>query len=322
MIRESRKWILPYYYIALPFILLGVAILMYSVMDTAKDRVNYLKHFEFPFMSSRMEPGFQYYTSFLKWIGASPEFGIVFTCLVIYFLLAKCWFYLVRLKWLESLLLFNFFMFSVFNYYLGTSIRMGLSISLAMFGSCIVLRGNNKGFIFLLLSTIFHYGGIFFAVSFFWYKFTQNRTKGFHYIVVFCGTVAMFFLFDIILPTLGLGDYYLSYFDGGVDGTERLVPFSLAFYALVLFLLFIGRVNNDEFKLSLYGLPFLVYSLVSGITVFGKMIMPLVFLSYVSLIKVFYLGTKGGVPSLARLYVLISVNFLALVYAMKMYRLF
>jgi len=319
-----------YFSVGLGYALFFVAVLMALVMPTAADRASYIRHFENPLATSRLEIGFQYYIAIFNFLNVEAQVAIILTCCLIYFLFARAWLLLVKTPWIESLLLFNFFSFSLMNYYLGTSIRMGLAMGAAVLISAHVLRGHRFLIFLLPLTALLHYGTLYFVGAFSF--FFMLRTLSFKYHVFLIGAASFMFVsaYGILVGALPLGDYYLQYFTGDLGRTERLFPLTVLFYLIVLLLvapkLFrIGRLNTLErnmLYIIFYGLPLCALFLTTFNPIFGKLLMPIVFLSAAT--SVIFWGdqvSKLFRPEL-RLVVLLSLNLISLAYALKMYNFF
>lgn len=304
-----------------------VAFIMHVVMYTAKDRENYIKHFSDPF-NNRLEPLFQWYMWLLD-LFFTPHVAIVVTCVLIYAFFYNVWFKYNSHCYIIYFLFFNFIVFSVFNYYLGTSIRMGLAIAVGLYSASKILRGVNIAWIGLVCSPLIHYGLILFLGFFVWYFLVNSKSKFFHYMVALSATVFLVFGFDFVLGLLGLSSYYLAYFYDGFGETERVIPFTVAYFILAS--LFIGLFFNGElsdelldskfFFLSiLYSLPFVFYQLLTGVAIFAKMLMPQFFFMSIMLahvfIKRFYLGNWRYLY----IYLFVVFNFISFFYSLRMYQ--
>lgn len=303
-----------------------VIFLMHEVMDTAKDRGQYLIHFADPF-NNRLEPFFQLYMWFLN-LFLTPHVSILLTTSIIYLTLHKVWSAFSTKNYLVNFLFFNIVAFGVFNYYLGTSIRMGLAIAVALYSVVQILSGSKFAWSGIIISSLIHYGLSFFFVFFVWFSITKNKSYKFHFFALVIFVTFLIFLFDNLLSLMGLGSYYLAYFYDGFGQTERLIPF-IILYILFSFVIIIFFLTNNlekeipKFKFlylaSLYLIPLTFYQIITGIAIFSKMLMPQVFLMSVLLthifIKRFYLGDCRGLY----LPLLIILNFIAVIYALKMF---
>lgn len=305
---------------------------MYIVMDTAKDRDNYIELFSNPFKESRIELGFQYYAQFFSLLQIPPSISIVITSVIIYLILYNVWFKFLKIDLLSSILLFNFIVFSLMNYYLGTSIRMGLASAIALFAFAKINESKYFYIILLFLSPFFHYGVLLFVVLLFWFTLTKTKSFKFHYICIIIFTIVFFSIFNLIVPLIG-SSYYQSYFTSNLGQTERLFPFTLLFYTFSLVMILFGirrdklyQNNNfiSSYKslyfLSLYGSPVLLFSVISGIPVFGKMLMPSIFLSAILMVLLFYKASVSLVGKYSFFLFLFPLNILAFMYALKMYQ--
>ncbi|WP_102505118.1 EpsG family protein [Salinivibrio kushneri] len=304
-----------------------VMLLMHVVMYTAKDRGNYLRHFSDPF-NNRLEPLFQWYMWFLD-IFLTPHVAIMLTCTFIYLLFYKVWSNFRIGSYLLFFLFFNVVAFGVFNYYLGTSIRMGLAIAVGLYSAIKILEGVKSAWIGLILSPLLHYGLVLFLVYFIWYSLTKSKGTRFHCLVSVATFVFLVFLFDRLLSLLGLNSYYMMYFTEGFGQTERLIPFTVLYFFMSFIAISLFLTNNlrrtipkfDFLYLSaLYALPIVIYQLVSGIAIFSKMLMPQFFLLSILLAYVFDRRFYHGNARYFYVVLFFAANIIAILYALRMYQ--
>ncbi|WP_428025002.1 EpsG family protein [Arcobacter sp.] len=298
--------------------------LMYLVRDTIQDRPNYLEHFTYPVDTIKIEIGFKYYMKLFNILGIDPQISICLTSVFIYILLAKVWYkYVSKLNSIESILIFNFIMLTLFNHYVGTSIRMGLAIAIALYSSMKIIEGNKKYWIMIFLSIFFHYGISLFVLLFTWVKLFEKRSIRFHLfslILIFLLTFIIFYWAVPILEFLNNEQRYSHYFDGK-DMTDRIMPFTLLFLIGSLFLLLIKRSEQWSILYLLvgYSIPFIIVIVIIKVNILPKMLMPLIFLSAVLIINSYrfeYIKLNG----IIRFNLLIIANVVAIMYALKMYQ--
>lgn len=304
-----------------------VMFLMHIVMYTAKDRGNYLLHFAAPF-NNRLEPLFQCYMWLLD-IFLTPHVAILLTCTFIYLLFYKVWSTFRIGSYLLFFLFFNAVVFGVFNYYLGTSIRMGLAIAVGLYSAIKILEGVKFAWIGLILSPLLHYGLVLFLVYFIWYFLTKSKGTRFHCLVSVATFVFLVFLFDRLLSLLGLNSYYMMYFTEGFGQTERLIPFTVLYFLMSFIAISLFLTNNlrrtipkfDFLYLSaLYALPIVIYQLVTGIAIFSKMLMPQFFLLSILLAYVFDRRFYHGNVRYFYVVLFFALNIIAILYALRMYQ--
>lgn len=304
-----------------------VAFVMHMVMYTAQDRANYLRHFSEPF-NNRLEPLFQFYMWCLD-LFFSPHTAIVITCSIIYYLFYKSWFYFKSNSFLLFFLFFNFVSFGVFNYYLGTSIRMGLAIAVGLYSAVKILDNVRMAWVSLVLSPFLHYGLVLFVIFFIWYVLTKRKSKRFHYVIAISVTFFCLFYFNVMLDIIGLNSYYIIYFTDGFGKTDRFIPFTI-FYCILSFLfiiLFLDKKlskTTPEFYFlylsSVYSLPLVLYQLVSGVAIFAKMLMPQFF--FMSILVAWVFIERFYFHRLRYLYCFLFfvLNVTAIIYALRMYK--
>jgi len=309
-----------YFSIALAYVLVLVAGLMALVMSTAKDRANYLVIFSNPFGNSRIEIGFQYYVDALEHLNVPPAVGIVITCVLTYMILAYAWYAWVRIYWIESLLLFNFFVFSLFNYYLGTSIRMGLATALALYGAVQIARGNRKFLVLVWISGLFQYGTIPFSLIVTWLVLTQRVSWRIHKVFILAASIALPLSVALILRHLGLSGHYMSYFNGSEGQTGRIFPFTYAFLVLALVLSSFKGEDTILRRAAFYGLPFLLYGIFSGVAIFSKMLIPNIFIASMVITSDYWNAYVKNVGPNFRLFFAVALNGLAMLYALRAYQ--
>jgi hypothetical protein len=298
---------------------------MFLVMDTAKDREQYIKHFDDPFGNSRIEIGFQYYMQFFKLLNIPSEVSIVITCLIVYFLLSRVWFKYIKTHWLLSILLFNFFAFGLMNYYLGTSIRMGLAIGVSLYASINILKGRSFFWLPFFVSFFIHYGAILYILVFTWFYLFRKKSIKFHILMALFGTFGLLAIFDKILPYFGLSSYYMAYFESDFGRTERIIPLSILFSLLALFFIFIkfsklAYISSFLSVVVIYAIPFLVFQLATGNPLFGKMLMPVIFLQSIALSYLYIPMLMKNFKGNFLIPVLLVFNVLAVLYALSMYQ--
>lgn len=303
-----------------------VALIMHVVMYTAKDRGNYLRHFADPF-NNRLEPIFQWYMWLLDLL-LSPHAAIVFTGGLIYFLFYKSWFYFKCQAYALFFLFFNFVAFGVFNYYLGTSIRMGLAIAVGLYCAVKILDNKNIAWVGLILSPLVHYGLLLFLLFFMWFSLTKRKSMRFHYFISASITVFCVLFFNVILSLLGLNSYYMMYFTDGFGQTDRLIPFTVlyciaSFLFISLFLTERLRSNISHFNFlylsSLYSLPLVTYQLISGVAIFAKMLMPQFFFMSILLAYVFIARFYFERFRYSYFFLFFLLNIVSVIYALRMY---
>lgn len=298
-----------------------VVLIMSMVMNTAGDRDIYHHIFSLPFGYNRIEPGFKFYAQAWKSLGVPPGVSIVSTCGIIYVLLGRFWFNYCRLSWLESLLLFNFFSFSIFQYYLGTSIRMGLATSLALYAFMKLADGKKRYLPLLFLAPLIHYGTIPFVLISAWIYATRSISWRIHFIFIILASILSSIAVYEILHSFAFGAYYMSYFNSDFGDTDRIFPFTGLFYWFALFL--IVQIIDDSFlkRAAFYGIPLLVYGSLGqpGAPIFFKMLIPCMFIAAVLLSDVYRKVAKNNMTLDIRVILLLFFNVLALLYALHQY---
>lgn len=307
-----------YILLMIPFI----SFIMFIVEDTNSDRYAYIEHFSNPFFNSRIEPLFQYYMYIFYILNIPANIGTIITILIIYGLFVKIWFNNANKKGIESFLVINFLIFSVFNYYLGTSIRMGLAVVLALYYFYKIQNTIklNIGYYILLISTIFiHYGVSLFIVLFLCIKLFFNNIflkNYFHLMIIFailliCGVKYFIIFFDI-------NGYYSMYLDG-YGTTERLIPFTILVYIICIFILLLVRIKDFNIILVIYGTPFILLQFIMNFAFIGKMLIPLIFIAMLEIYNVFYSKIQIYTNKYFRIIIILLLNILSVLYALKMY---
>lgn len=312
-------------------VLVIVFSIMYFSMFTAKDRDAYTVHFLNPFSNSRIEIGFSYYMYVFNGLGVPPNISIPFTCTFIYFLLYKFWFKYSPYNWFFSALAFNFIAFSVMNYYVGTSIRMGLAIAIGIFAVTKIIEGKKKFFALLLCSPLIQYGASLLVVISAWVFLFRRKGWRFHLIVIVFASLLAYFLSGAILNNIEFSNYYSQYVNDGLGKTERFFPFTVLFYMSSLILIFFyglkksfKGLSNELFQLFLvflYSVPVLFSWFATKVSFLPKMMMPSIFFGA---FFVFFFYQGYAIKSIGKdvcFFVFLILNFLAMVYAFNMYGL-
>ncbi len=319
------------YNIMLFFILPLIFYLMYFTMDTAMDRENYIQHFNYPFLDERIEIGFQYYMQLFKYLGIEPYFSIPLTSVFIYLFFYKFWFTNSKEKNFITFLSFNFIIFSLMQYLLGTSIRMGLATVIAIYSFYQITEGKNKYFILLLFSASIHYGVIVFVIVAIYVTIFSRLNYYFHLITIIFASIFSYFFFFYVLEYLNLNSYYLDYIYGDAGKTDRLIPYSIIFYILSIILLSIVGFKNIFYKLEpkkrkiflvyFYMIPLLIVWCITQIAIIPKIMAPSIFIGS---FFIFFYYTKPVIKVLNyKIFfsLLIFMNFIAFLYAFNQYRI-
>lgn len=308
-----------YYTIVLIPLLTFVAFLINLVKYTDADRQQYISHFSRPFSNGRIEIGFQYYMEIFHLLNISPIISTVFTSLIIYTLLYKIWFKMVKIHWIESILIINIVIIGIFNYYLGTSIRMGLALSLAIYSFYKIQDGSKYYYLVLLFSPLIHYGISLFVILFLYMKIFHLNSWKLNRNLIFIITIILIILLPYILNQINFNDYYTMYLNG-FGKTSRIFSFGMLLYIFSLILLFsFSRYKSFNTQLISYGIPFLIVSIVSGIVVIQKMLVPLLFIALIEISNLMYPRIRKYVKFDIRFMTLVVFNILSILYALKMY---
>lgn len=302
---------------------MAIFYLMYFVRDTIQDRQNYIEHFANPVATLKIEIGFKYYMKLYNILGIDPQIAICLTSVLIYILLARVWHKYVKLDYLESILIFNFIMLSLFNHYVGDSIRMGFAIAVSLYSTMKILEGNKKYWIILFLSVFFHYGIVLYLILFTWINIFKNRSIKLHIFFIVAITICSMVVFHWAIPIvefLNMEERYSHYFDG-TSMTHRLLPFTILFLIGSLFLVLIKK--NKEYQiiylLVLYSIPFLLTTVILKVSLLPKMLMPLIFLAGMLTVNIYRLEYTR-LSFLVRFGFLVIANIVAIMYALKMYQ--
>jgi len=302
-------------------IIVSVAVL---TMSAARDREAYLHFFTNPYIVTRFEPGFVSYGKILSLIG-NAHFGVIFTILITYILLGISWQCLVSKPWLESFLMFNGIAFGVFQYFIGTAIRNGLSMAIAVYAAVKVLEGQKRYIILLFLSPFIHYGTTLFVALVLLTLITADVDRGLTRVLVVLLFLIVFLFFvpayEFAVSVLKLPQsYYLDYVFGDLGQTERFRSFAMVLMAILMVWIF--RIQDCSGRLLvMYAFPFLVYYLVTNITIFHRMLMPVLLFVIALFIETYASKIRAFWGRELWFLVLFGLNIISMLYAFNQYNL-
>lgn len=288
-------------------------------MDTAKDRNNYLQFLENPFGRTRFEPGFVFIGKALSFI-TSPEVAIVVISVATYALLAFSWSRIYQRGYLGSFLSFHLSIYLFFNYFVGTAIRNGLAAALAI--ALFTIAVSNRSRIvkaMILVGPAFHLGAALFSMLGWFYA--QIHRFRFGLFVAIGSSVIAIFGFVFILPMFLTDAHYSLWFVQGSYGTERFRSFSMLVYAVFLLLVWAHPRKDVWSGAVLVPAPLLLFYLITGLEAFHRLLMPFFFIGTAVAFQRYapVLGRVMG--NTGYLFILISGNFLGLVYAFRQWGL-
>lgn len=312
------------YAIALFYLSVVVILIAAFTMNTAKDRDQYLRFFSNPNMETRFEIGFVYYAKMVSMI-VSPEYAVIFTILLIYILLGTSWFHLVSRPWLESFLIFNGLVFSIFQYFLGTAIRNGLAMAIAVYAAVKMLNGRRNYLLLLLVAPLIHYGVTLFVVIFLGVLLTTRLNWSIIRVGIILSIPAVFLMFkplyEHFISVLGLPQsYYLEYIYQGFGKTERFRSYAMIIFAFSIIAL-LKTTDCQIRRISLYSIPFLAYYFITDITLFHRMLMPMLFFALVLCVNRYAERIKTFLTPKVWLFLLLIFNSVAFLYALNQYGL-
>lgn len=233
----------------LPFFVIYL-LLFYMSMETARDRFEYLKMMQNPFVG-REEIGISIYSYFTGFFLESPILKLILFQVIAISLV----FFTIALRSKTNTLL-KFYLcvlasMLLFNVYFGTQLRVGFASVLLAF----ISLGLNKdaklvNLFWYLVPCLFHLAvvpAVLFLYLLYYLKIKDLKFYLFIYLFMLLFIVlGSAFLEDIIL-FFGLNAYYLSYLSEDAHYQMRSLPFSFIFYLLVVFFIFF---NIRRFDLS------------------------------------------------------------------------
>jgi len=311
------------YNIILLFFSSFIIFVSFISMDVAKDRKNYLRFFEDPTIQERFELGFSYYAKLLSMF-FSPEISVVITILIIYLLLGLSWNLIVKRSYIATFLLFIFVAFTICQYFLGTAIRHGLAASLAIFSSVRILQGKIWYFPLLLITPLLHYGALLYVIVFLVVIITKKLNWSLFKSMLILTVPVMLFAFEPLfvhfINAFGLPSYYLGYIFDDFGKTERFRSYSMILFLICLFAL-LNTPDSLERRLVYSGFPFLIYYLLSDISFFPRLLMPMLFFAMALCINVYAKRIKTLISPFIWYIFLIMLDFLAIFYALNQYNL-
>lgn len=233
----------------LPFFVIYL-LLFYMSMETARDRFEYLKMMQNPFVG-REEIGISIYSYFTGFFLESPILKLILFQVIA---ISLVFFTIALRSKTNTLLKFYFCVLAsmlLFNNFFGTQIRVGFASVLLAF----ISLGLNKdaklvNLFWYLVPCLFHLAvvpAVLFLYLLYYLKIKDLKFYLFIYLFMLLFIVlGSAFLEDIIL-FFGLNAYYLSYLSEDAHYQMRSLPFSFIFYLLVVFFIFF---NIRRFDLS------------------------------------------------------------------------
>lgn len=268
-----------YFYIILVFILALVC--GYRGVDVGTDTENYVNYFinlhqgDQHIDQSRLEPGFYFFTKICTFLTSSPSVFLAIIFFVQFIGLSSPFFrksdlfknyVLLSLIWLS----FPFFYSISLNV-----LRQGMAFFFIVYAFDRFLIGEKKrAYVMVFFAMLFHYVSIIYFLS------IKLSRLGFRTLIIIFVSSVLISIFNlqeyfvslasIILSSVGVDDYYLSYFSGS-NSSEYETGFKLVFlFAITVpmglyFLFFKSFSENSKFLMKNYMVISSIYFLFTNI---------------------------------------------------------
>jgi hypothetical protein len=261
-------------------------LLVYLSMNFAADRESYLNFFENPYSGERFEYFYVLLGKFLNFLGFNNISSILFIQFFTILLYFKLFINLSKNNKLILLSFMTVFLFTVFSNPLGVQIRYGFAIAVLLFFYS-YLKGNRFVYqIAYIVPALLHYGTIPFILFAVISNSKQFIGKGKLIPILILLIILLPIVTSNIVNIINLDIYYITYFDGSFKNAPEI---SLT----LLYLLFASLINfKFERKkvdwLPYAGLMFAIGSIVTGVDLLLKLMMPFIVLSTVDLFNNLY----------------------------------
>lgn len=260
----------------LPIALAYIVIFILS-MNTALDRVNYLRIMDTD-IETRVEPLLPIIAYLLDYIITNSVIKLISIQLFFIYLLLLSLYIYFRPKELVSLskcFIALLLCLAVFSNPLGIQLRMGYATIIFIY---LIVRFR-KPTLFLLIPIAMHYGAIasvliFLYIHIFKINSTLSFTKHSILIIIFC--TVLFTNIELVFDYLGVKNYYYSYLSEELV-FGRAFPYSVIMYILVCsyIIFFINKKDSNFYWFSLSGLWLLYIGFVLDFYLAFKMLVPI-----------------------------------------------
>lgn len=263
--------------------------LFYLSMEHALDRGNYILYMASPDFGMRGEPLLVFISKVLG-IYNYPVLKLVIVQNFFIFLLAITFIkisYDRKVSGAVAAIFFGIYLI-FFALVLNIQLRIGYAITIFVFIYFFLKKDFSLGnFYYYLLPIVMHSGVFFlyvFLIVFKLFKIKNLNTTILFNLILFLLVVFIFNFLIIILPMLGVSNYYLDYFDSGSELGEniKVIPLSLILYFMCLMYLFkMGFWNKSiEYWFCFSGIVLVLFWVFSQSAVFLKFLIPLVSFVY------------------------------------------
>lgn len=298
----------------LPFFVIYLLLFCMS-METARDRFEYLKIMQNPFVG-REEIGISVYSYLLGFFIEHPTLKLILFQVIA---ISLVFFTIVLRSKTNTLLKFYFCVLAsmlLFNNFFGTQLRVGFASALLAF----ISLGLNKdakltNLFWFLVPCLFHLAvipAVLFLYLFYYLKIKDLKFYLFIYLFLLLFIIlATVFLEDIIL-FFGLNEYYLFYLSEDADYKMRFLPFSFILYLLFVFFIFLNIRRFDlsyRFWMIPSGLLFSFTALISDLPFLHKFMGVFFFYAIVYLILNISFSKNNEKILLFFVYLLIPFSF-------------
>jgi len=264
--------------------------LFWISMYTADDRSNYIKFLADPYDSTRFEILFVKLGQLLYNLGFDPVYSLFSIQVFAIFLYYRLFYLVNKNQVLMNLSIASFIMFSVFSNPFGIQLRFGLASIICL--TLYTILNKKKYYFLFLIPAFYHYGTIPFILCFLSSKIRPVIPKKTFVLMFFLLVFFMSNSIFLLVKVLGLGDYYLTYFNGEEAG---IISITFLFYVgLSILNFYYSNRKKNIFWLPFVGIVLGVVGIITHINVFYKMMLPFVLLAVIEFLKGnFFLNNKS-----------------------------
>ena len=298
-----------------PFFILYIMLFLES-MATARDRDEYIKNMSYPFVG-RGEIGIHLFSYLSGLILSNPLHKLIifqFICLLflyLSFLLSS------KKNTLLKVLLAIVCSLFLFSVQFGIQLRVGFACVLLVFIN-IGLKKEPviRNVFWYSIPCFFHIAVIpaVLALYLFYYLNLKELTKSYKlhfliFIIMLFGSISL----EKVIVFLGLSSYYLEYLNDDAEYSVRKIPFSMAFYFILLIFMHFYRkrlIFNYNVAFIPMGFSFSLIASIMGYPFFHKFMSVFLFFSIMYLISAINNIRKNELILISFFYLLVPLGFL------------
>lgn len=315
---KNKKFFTRVIYV-LPFILLFVVMyfmIFSESMDTAADRMEYIKIMKYPF-SGREEIGIKLYSYISGFFISNPLYQLfIFQALGLSLIFFT---FIINSKnqILLKILFVIFVSLFLFGVQFGVQLRIGFATSLLIFISLgLKKKPTIYNILWYVLPCLFHLAIVPFVISLylFYYLNVREVYKLYKfYVIIFFIILGFSASLEYVITSLGLNAYYLDYLLEDPDYESRKFPFSLMLYFLILIIIYYKRnkfLIDYNFAVIPIGVIFSSVAIIMDFPFFHKFMSVFFFFSIMYLILEVSVSRKSENILITLLYLVMPFGFL------------